>query len=61
MSHLPQIAAMADTHLRIEKTVVQDHTITQIQLLTEKEQEEELARMLGGASITPAVCKMLRK
>lgn len=55
VSHLPQIAAMADTHLRIEKTVVQDHTITQIQLLTEKEQEEELARMLGGASITPAV------
>ena len=52
ITHLPQIAAMADTHFQIEKTVSKERTITRIRELEEEESVEELARMLGGASIT---------
>ena len=57
ITHLAQIAAMADSHYRIEKTVVQGETRTQIRRLNETESEEELARILGGAEITDAVLK----
>ncbi len=55
ITHLPQIAAMADTHFQIEKSVIEEHTATQIRELTETESVEELARMLGGAAITENV------
>ena len=55
ITHLPQIAAMADTHFQIEKNVIEEHTATQIRELTETESVEELARMLGGAAITENV------
>lgn len=57
ITHLAQIAAMADSHYRIEKTVEQGETCTQIRRLNETESEEELARILGGAEITDAVLK----
>ena len=55
ITHLAQIAAMADSHYRIEKTVEDGGTRTQIRRLDEKESVEELARILGGAEITDAV------
>ena len=55
ITHLPQIAAMADTHFCIEKQVEDQRSVTNIRKLTEKESVEELARMLGGASITENV------
>ncbi len=55
VTHLPQIAALADSHMRIEKTVTGEHTATQIQVLGEEQITEELARMLGGTQITEAV------
>lgn len=55
VTHLPQIAALADCHMRIEKTVSKEHTATQIQVLTQPQVTEELARMLGGTQITEAV------
>ena len=55
ITHLPQIAAMADTHFQIEKNVIEEHTATQIRELTETGSVEELARMLGGAAITENV------
>ncbi len=55
ITHLPQIAAMADHHFCIEKNVVGNRTITNIRNLDEQESVEELARMLGGASITENV------
>ena len=55
ITHLPQIAAMADSHYRIEKTVEDGGTRTQIRRLDERESVEELARILGGAEITDAV------
>ncbi|MCR4956244.1 MAG: DNA repair protein RecN [Lachnospiraceae bacterium] len=55
ITHLPQIAAMADAHFLIEKQVVKENTVSNIHCLTEEESYEELARMLGGAVITDAV------
>ena len=55
ITHLPQIAARANTHLLIEKSLKQDTTVTGISMLSEEESIEELARMLGGMSITDAV------
>lgn len=55
ITHLPQIAAMADTHFQIEKSVAEKRTATQIRKMNETESIEELARMLGGASITENV------
>ncbi len=57
VTHLAQIAAMADTHFRITKTTKEDSVKTQISRLEETEQVEELARILGGAKITEAVRK----
>lgn len=55
ITHLPQIAAMADSHFCIEKQVVDQRSVTDIRQLKEDESIEELARMLGGASITENV------
>ncbi|MBQ0028233.1 MAG: DNA repair protein RecN [Lachnospiraceae bacterium] len=52
ITHLPQIAAMADTHYLIEKRVVEDTTITDIKRLGESERENEIARMLSGGELT---------
>ena len=55
ITHLPQIAAMADTHFEIEKHVKGSETTTQIHPLNEEDSVRELARLLGGAEITAAV------
>lgn len=61
ITHLPQIAAMADNHYLIEKATDGVKTITKIERLTEERSVEELARMLGGASITDAVLENARE
>lgn len=55
ISHLPQIAAMADAHYKIEKFVVEQKTRTQIERLQEEASIAEIARMLGGVEITETV------
>lgn len=55
ITHLAQIAAMADTHFLIEKCVEEGRTKTAIRELPKNEIYNELARMLGGAEITTAV------
>lgn len=55
ITHLPQIAAMADCHFLIEKTAREGRTATLIRRLTRAEEIGELARLLGGAKITDAV------
>ncbi len=55
ITHLPQIAAMADYHYIIEKKEDNIRTTTTIRMLSEEESVEELARMLGGAMITDNV------
>lgn len=54
ITHLPQIAAQADTHFYIEKNVENGSTRTSISPLTEEKRIRELARMLGGEEISPA-------
>lgn len=61
ITHLPQIAAMADTHFVIEKVTSEEETHTEIRPLSTTESEEELARMLGGAEITDAVLANARE
>jgi len=57
VTHLPQIAAFADAHFRVEKQVENDRTTTQVVRLSESERIDELARMLGGARITDSARK----
>ena len=57
ITHLPQIAAMADAHYLIEKTVENNETHSNIFKLNKDESIHELARMLGGVEITDAVVK----
>ncbi|TWT26119.1 DNA repair protein RecN [Planomicrobium sp. CPCC 101110] len=52
ISHLPQVAAMADQHLFIEKRVENQRTITAVHELGGRERTEEMSRMLSGAEIT---------
>ncbi len=61
ITHLPQIAAMADTHFQIEKSVEGERTTTRIREMNENESVEELARMLGGAVITENVLNNARE
>ena len=60
ITHLPQIAAMADSHYRIEKVVKDGQTITQISKLDREESVLEIARLLGGAEITNAAVENAR-
>lgn len=55
ITHLAQIAAMADAHFAIEKKVTDGKTRTSISLLNKEEEIDELARILGGAEITEKV------
>ena len=52
ITHLPQIAAMADTHFMIEKGLEDGRTVTNIFSLDEEGSNKELARLLGGEEIT---------
>ena len=61
ITHLAQIAAMADAHYVIEKTVEKGKTRTGIRLLEDEETTEELARILGGAKITDTVRENARE
>ncbi len=55
ITHLPQIASMADVHFLIEKNIVDGFTITSIEKLDDEQMITELSRMLGGSEITELV------
>ncbi len=64
ITHLPQIAAMADHHFRIEKQVIEGKTETKVYPLDEESSCMEIARLMGGEEVTDAVlaaAKELRK
>lgn len=54
ITHLPQIACMADIHLYIAKTSAGESTVTQVRPLTERERISEIARMASGVDVTTA-------
>ncbi len=53
ITHLPQVAAMATSHLYISKEQLENKTVTKVTTLSKDEQVEEIARMLSGAETTP--------
>lgn len=61
ITHLPQIAAMADSHYAIEKNVNNKGTITSIRKLNDEEIIVELSRLLGGATITDKVAQSAKE
>lgn len=61
ITHLPQIAAMADRHFVIEKSSTEDNTITDIKRLSEEEGMEELARLLGSDTLMDAALSNARE
>lgn len=61
ITHLPQIAAMADTHFVIEKSSMDNSTITDIYELNEEKSLGELARLLGSDSLTEAALENARQ
>lgn len=52
ITHLPQVAAMADTHLFISKEVHNERMVTSVKPLVKEERVEEISRMISGAEIT---------
>ena len=54
ITHLPQIACMADEHLYIAKSVKGDTTVTQVTPLSDEERVREIARMASGDDVTEA-------
>ncbi len=52
VTHLPQVAALGHHHLQVSKNIEGKSTRTQIQVLSNMQREEEIARMLGGMEIT---------
>ncbi len=61
ITHLPQIAAMADFHYVVEKTVAGHRTRTSIRRLGDKERTEEVATLMSGAEITEASIRSARE
>ncbi|MCI1723692.1 MAG: DNA repair protein RecN [Lachnospiraceae bacterium] len=61
ITHLPQIAAMADEHYAITKEVSETEAVTRIDALSEEESVRELARILGGAKLTESTFDTARE
>lgn len=61
ITHLPQIASCGSHHYRVYKEHGSNQTTTQISLLTDQEREEEIAKMLSGASVTEAALANARE
>ena len=57
ITHLPQIASMATSHYGVAKSIKKDRTSTEVRLLDAQERVDEIARMLGGKTITDATIK----
>ncbi len=61
ITHLPQIAAYADTHFQIEKRVDRGRTGTTVQRLSDRARVDEIARMLGGEAVTERLRQSARE
>ena len=61
VTHLPQVAAQGNHHFKVSKTQSSEKTISQVQNLGRAERVEEIARMLGGATITDTTRRHARE
>ena len=60
VTHVPQIAALADCHFRAEKEEVQGRTVARVRMLAPKERIEEIARMLAGEKVPETALRHAR-
>lgn len=61
ITHLPQVAAIANNHLYVKKATFEDRTTTEANILTENERVEEIARMLSGSETTKAAIQAAKE
>lgn len=61
VTHLPQVAAQGNHHLKVSKSQSGEKTVSQVQALGRTERVEEVARMLGGATITDTTRRHARE
>ena len=61
VTHLPQVAAQGNHHLKVSKSQSEDKTLSQVSQLGRAERVEEVARMLGGATITDTTRRHARE
>ncbi len=61
ITHLPQIASMADIHISIDKQVNNERTVTEVSRLSEFDRLKEIARMASGVDATPASMENARE
>ena len=61
VTHLPQVAAQGNHHLKVSKSPAGDKTLSQVMPLGRSERVEEVARMLGGATITDTTRRHARE
>ena len=61
VTHLPQIASLADAHFVARKRADRGRTIAEVRRLSEEERIEEVARMLGGETITDTARRHARE
>ena len=54
ITHLPQIAAMADLHLSVEKSVHDDRTVTEVSVLDHESRLKAIAQLISGKNISPS-------
>ncbi len=52
VTHLPQIASMSDTHYWVSKKVIKNKTYTEVKRMNKRENQYEIARMIGGCKVT---------
>ena len=61
VTHLPQVAAQGNQHLKVSKSQSEEKTVSQVTALGRVERVEEVARMLGGATITDTTRRHARE
>jgi DNA repair protein RecN (Recombination protein N) len=61
VTHLPQVASLADQHFSVRKRVEKGRTVTEARALSEDERIDEVARMLAGEAITESARKYARE
>jgi DNA repair protein RecN (Recombination protein N) len=61
ITHLPQIAGLADQHFVVEKVEEKKRTTTRMRRLTDEERVEEVAKLMSGAEVTAAGLRSARE
>ena len=61
VTHLPQIAAFADQHIKVSKNAREEHTSVRVEQLVSAQREQEVAHLLGGETISSQALENARQ